>query len=106
MTEHMQFNPTVLESSSKRMDGAVDDLVSKTEALLGEVSDVSVLGTNDTLGSIASMIYGMAISAVEESVRSVQDEYGNHGGKLREAASQYAAAEEGFTQASDKMVAI
>ncbi|MGA4506586.1 hypothetical protein ACQB6R_13640 [Propionibacteriaceae bacterium G1746] len=100
----VQFNLASLDSSSKRMDAAVEDLVAKTQSLLGEVSDVTVLGTNDTLGSIASMLYGLAIQAVQESVASVQEEYGAHGGKLREAATQYAAAEQGFADASSRMV--
>lgn len=100
----VQFNLGSLEGSSKRMDAAVEDLVSKTQSLLGEVSDVSVLGTNDTLGSIASMLYGLAITAVEESVASVQEEYGSQGERIREAAASYQAAEEGFTQASTNMV--
>ena len=100
----VQFNLGSLEVSGRRMDAAVEDLVAKTQSLLGEVSDVSVLGTNDTLGSIASMLYGLAIGAVQESVASVQEEYGVHGGKIREAAAQYQTAEEGFAQASSRMV--
>lgn len=100
----VQFNTGSLDASSKRMDAAVEDLVAKTQALLGEVSEVSVLGTNDTLGSIASMLYGLAIQAVQESVASVQEEYGNHGGLLREASAQYAAAEQGFSEAGQRMV--
>lgn len=100
----VQFNLGSLEASGRRMDAAVEDLVSRTRALLDEVSDVSVLGTNDTLGSIASMLYGLAIGAVQESVASVEEEYGVHGGKIREAAAQYQAAEEGFARASSGML--
>lgn len=100
----VQFNLASLESSGKRMDAAVEDLVQRTQSLLAEVSDVSVLGTNDTLGSIASMLYGLAIGAVQESVASVQDEYGSQGDRIRQAAASYQAAEEGFAEASTKMV--
>lgn len=100
----VQFNLGSLEASSKRMDAAVQELVSKTQGLLGEVSDASVLGTNDTLGSIAQMLYQLAVQAVQESIASVQEEYGTHGGKLREASAQYQAAEQGFAEAGQKMV--
>lgn len=102
MAENLQFDVGALEGSSKRMQAAVEDMVTKTQSLLGEVSDVSALGTNDTLGSIASMIYGLALQAVQESVASVQESYGEHGSKLSDAAAQYAAVEEGFAQAASK----
>ena len=104
MADQLQYDFTSLDGSSKRMEAAAQDLATKTSSLMGEVSDATVLGTNDTLGSIASMLYSLAVQAVQESVDSVQEEYGVQGDKIASARAAFAAAEEGFAEAGAKMV--
>lgn len=89
----LRINPDGLHRASSLLQGEVDSLVRQTEAVLAEVSDVSALGTNDTLGSLASMIYGLAIDRVRETVASVEQEYRLHAQKLEIAAVLYERTE-------------
>ncbi|MGJ6979004.1 hypothetical protein ACSDQ9_00525 [Aestuariimicrobium soli] len=104
--QNLQFDLGALDTAGRKMDAAVDDLVSTTQALLAEVSDVTVLGTNDTLGGIASMLYGLVLERVNETITSIQTEYGAQGGKLREARQAYADVEDSFTQSAGMMMEI
>lgn len=103
MSEDHAFSVSQLRAGGQRMHASAEDLVSKTEALLGEVGDVSALGTNDTLGSVASMLYELALDAVRESITSIKDEYGEHGDKLTNAAEQFGTAEEGYAQVGTQL---
>lgn len=105
MSENLQFNVEAINQSSKKMQATADDLVAQVNSLLASVGDPSVLGTNDTLGSVASMLYGLAMDAVKQCVESIQNEYGSHSGKLSEAAKLYQAGEEEFSRASGTMIA-
>ncbi len=96
----IQFEPSALRRAGEGMEEAVSDLVAKTEALMGEVGDVSALGTNDTLGGIASMLYSAVLERVQETVSSVSEEYSSHGQRLLVAAQVYEATEEAAVQAS------
>lgn len=95
-----KVNPGTLRKASEGMSEAAQDLTSKTEALLGEVGDVSALGTNDTLGGIASALYGAVLERVQETVDSVKEEYGGQSTKLASAAKAYAAVEEANMKAA------
>lgn len=103
MTE-VSFSPGELRKAASGMDDAAQDLVARAQALLGEVGDVSALGTNDTLGSIASALYGAVLDRVQETVDSVSTELGNHGGALSDAAAGYQATEETNAQLGESVV--
>ncbi len=93
-SEQLQFEPSSLRKAAAGMDEASAELLGKAQALLAEVGDVSALGTNDTLGSLASALYSAVLARVQETVDSVATELGEHGGALSEAASAYEATEE------------
>lgn len=103
---NIQFDPTSLKRAADGINEAVQDLVAKTQALMGEVSDVSVMGTNDTLGGIASMLYEAVLARVQETVDSVTEEYGAHGERLEAASQAYATTEDNAVQASATMTQV
>ncbi|SDD77957.1 WXG100 family type VII secretion target [Auraticoccus monumenti] len=96
--DQIQFEPESLRRAAAGMDDAAQELLSKAQALLSEVGDVSALGTNDTLGSIASMLYSAVLARVQETVDSVSSELGAHGGALASAAEGYAGTEDANAQ--------
>ncbi|MDO5287208.1 MAG: hypothetical protein Q4G45_10390 [Actinomycetia bacterium] len=100
----IQFEPSALRRAAGGMDEAVQDLLAKTQALMGEVGDVSALGTNDTLGGVASMLYSAVLARVQETVDSVAEEYGAHSQRLGAAAELYSATEDAAVQASDAIL--
>lgn len=100
----VQFDPASLRKSAQGMSDSADDLIKVTQSLLGKVGDPSVLGTNDTLGGVASALYAALLERVQESVDSVSEEFGTQGGKLQGAAAAYEATETSNTQAGSTMV--
>ncbi|MDN5726661.1 MAG: hypothetical protein L0G99_12140 [Propionibacteriales bacterium] len=100
----IQFDPTSLQKSAGAMSESAEELVRVTQDLLGEVGDPSVLGTNDTLGGIASALYGALLERVQETVESVAEEYAGQSGKLQGAAAAYAETETANTEAGQTMV--
>ena len=97
-------NPGTIQKASEGMAESAQDLVTKTQSLLGEVSDVSALGTNDTLGSLASMLYSAVLERVQETVDSVAQEYGGNADNLAQAAQAYNAVETDAVQSSGRRV--
>lgn len=100
----LRINPSGLRRASSSLQDEVDSFLRQTDALLAEVSDVTALGTNDTLGSLASMIYGLAIERVRETVQSVQQEYALHAQKLEIAAALYEQTEQANAASADGIV--
>lgn len=79
------------------MGQAGGDLEAKTSALLAEVSDLSVLGTNDTLGGVAQMIYGAFLEVFQETSTDLTQGYTDTGEKLTAAGRLYEQVEQDAT---------
>lgn len=99
----IKFDPSSFRKGGQGITDAADDLKGKTHALLSEVSDLSALGTNDTLGSLAQVIYGAVLERVRETVDAVCENYGEHGGRLATAAKLYEDVERGNTEATKQI---
>lgn len=95
---HLEFDPGALDKAAAGFDDAAQDLIGRTQSLMGEVGDVSALGTNDTLGSIASMMYAVVLERVQETVDSIAEEYSAQQGALSSAAQAYRSTEEANAQ--------
>lgn len=89
----LQFDPASLRKSAGGMHDSSEELVRVTQDLLAKVGDPSALGTNDTLGSIASALYGALLERVQETVGSVAEEYATQRDKLQFAAIAYEETE-------------
>lgn len=90
----LRFDPASLDKSAGGMTDAAEQLRRRTEALLGAVGDVTALGTNDTLGGVASMVYSVVLERVQETVDSVVDGLDGQSARLTHAARSYRSTEE------------
>lgn len=93
MSNDLHINPDQLRNAAARLSAGSEDFTSQSAAMLSELSDPSFLGTNDTLGSIASMLYSLAIQAFQESINSIIEELGIQASLLSTAAYEYQAGD-------------
>lgn len=94
MGDFVTFSPGALRKGAEGFTDSAQGLDSRLQALLSEVGDVSALGTNDTLGSLASMVYGVILERVQETSGSISDEYDDQAEALAIAARAYASVEQ------------
>ncbi len=102
MTE-IRFDPTSYQKGAAGMNDAGSELAERTQALLAQVSDLSVLGTNDTLGGVCQMIYSVYLDVFNETVSGLIDGYADEGERLSAASQSYAAVEESNTQGASQI---
>ncbi|WP_026928208.1 hypothetical protein [Granulicoccus phenolivorans] len=95
MAETIAFDPGSYQHGGEGMNQAGTDLAARTQDLLAQVSDLSVLGTNDTLGGIAQMIYSVFLGSFQETTGSLTEGYQGHGERLTIAGQAYAQLEAG-----------
>lgn len=69
------FSPESWSSNGRRMAQAADDIGSRGQSFLSEVSDSSVFGGNDALGSVAAMLYGLVVERMGACIESLADGY-------------------------------
>ncbi len=100
MSQDLTFSSSAWAAGGQGMSEAAQELVSKTQAHIGSVSDLSALGTDDTLGSICQMIYQAVLERVQQTAEAVGQTYDDHGDKLNQAAKLYAEVERGNADAS------
>lgn len=93
--DHIEFDPGSYDRAGEGVAEANAELVQKSQALLAEVSDLSVLGTNDTLGGIAQIIYGVFLEAFQETVTGLGEGYADAHERLAATAASYRAVEDG-----------
>lgn len=96
----LQFDVGALRKAATGMDAAAQDLADKTQSVMGRCSDLSVLGTNDTLGSLAQMLYAAVLERVQQTVDSLVDATHEQGTRLATAADLYAQVEKDNAQAA------
>lgn len=97
----IRFEPESYNRAAEGMSEAGEELAQRTEALLGQVSDLSVLGTNDTLGGVCQMIYGAYLQVFTETVTDLIEGYGEEATGLQAVAQSYQAVEESNTAGSE-----
>lgn len=92
----IQFNPSSYAKGGEQMATAGQDLQTRTQSLLAEVSDLSVLGTNDTLGGVCQMIYGVFLQVFTETAQGAAQSLGWQGQQLTAVGKQYQGMEDDF----------
>lgn len=90
----LQFDVASLRRSGGGIHEAADDLGARTQVVLAECGDLSALGTYDTLGSVAQLLYGAVLERVQETADSLVESAGDHGASLSNAADLYEATED------------
>lgn len=99
----LRFDSASYTKASAGMADAGDEIANRTEALLAQVSDLSVLGTNDILGSVCQMIYGTYLDIFSETVTGLSDSYGDTAARLAAAGRAYAEVEAANAQGASQM---
>lgn len=102
MQDRITFDPTSFRKGAAGMDDAGQDLSKRTSALLAEVTDLSVLGTYDTLGGVAQMIYSAFLEVFQETASDLSAGYEDTGAKLSAAGDLYADTERAATEAANQ----
>lgn len=95
---HVQFDVDSLRRAGAGMIESADDLAARTQSVVAECGDLTVLGTNDTLGSVAQLLYAAVLQRVQETVDSLTGATGDHGELLQAAAEAYSETETVNTQ--------
>lgn len=93
MSETIAFDPESYQHGGEGMNRAGQDLATRTRNLLAEVTDLSVLGTYDTLGGISQMIYSVFLEVFQETAGDLAAGYQDHGERLTVAGQAYAQLE-------------
>ena len=89
----VRFSPESYAQAGSAMMRAGQDVQAKTQALLWQVNDLNVLGTNDTLGGVAQMIYGVFLEVFQETVEDLATRMGEQGEQLQTVGQAYAEVE-------------
>ena len=89
----IQFDPSAWRSGGGQMMSAGDTIASQSQSFLGAVSDPSVFGGNDILGSVASMIYGLVIERMGGCLDTLSEGYGTYGDLASQTGDAYAELE-------------
>ncbi len=89
MSTSIRFHPGSYDQGASQVQRAAADLQARTKALLGEVSDLSVLGTNDTLGGVAQTVYGVFLEVFQETVDDLGESIDAQGRQLRAVGDTY-----------------
>lgn len=93
MSSDTRFSVEAYRRAGTELGTQGQDLASEAQSFLAAVSDSSVLGRNDTLGSIAVMIYDGVIAHVEQCLGTLVDAYDGFGTTLHDSADAYEAVE-------------
>lgn len=88
------FDPASYDKGAEGMDEAGRDLENRTSSLMSQVTDLSVLGTYDTLGGVAQMIYGVFLEVFQETASDLGQGYGDTGEALSAAGKMYRETEQ------------
>lgn len=104
MSGEIVFDTAALRRSADEMDAAAEHVYTTGQDLLSRVSDLSVLGTNDTLGALAQLLYGAVLARVSETLESISTEFGNHAVALSQSAADYDEFETAAAEAGTGMV--
>lgn len=95
---HVQFDVDSLRRAGAGLIESADDLAARTQSVVAECGDLTVLGTNDTLGSVAQLLHAAVLQRVQETVDSLTSATGDHGKLLQAAGDAYSETETVNTQ--------
>ena len=93
MAGQLQFSPTSWVTNGHKLSAAGDDLGSASQSFLSSVSDASVFGGNDLVGSAGAMIYGLMIQRLGGCLDTLAEGMSAHGHLVTEAGETYADLE-------------
>jgi len=99
----IRFEPQTWTRAAEGMSDAGEELAQRTQALLGQVSDLSVLGTNDTLGGVCQMIYGTYLQVFTETVTELIQGYGEEASGLHATAAAYQGVEDANASGGEQL---
>jgi hypothetical protein len=89
MAGQLRFSPTSWVSNGQKLSAAGDDLASASQSFLAGVSDPSVFGGNDLVGSVAAMIYGLMVERLGGCLDTVAEGFQAHGSLVTQAGETY-----------------
>lgn len=104
MSDDIVIDTVALRRSADELSATAQHVHNTGQALLSQVSDLSVLGTHDTLGSLAQLLYGAVLARVSETLDSISTEYINHATALAQSAADYDEYEAAAAEAGSGMV--
>lgn len=87
------FQPSTLRRAGAGIREATEDLTARTQAVLADCSDLTALGTDDTIGSLAQGMYAAVLERVQDTVGSLTRVAGQQSDALNVAAQLYAEVE-------------
>lgn len=96
----IKFDVGSYRDAAQVMGKAGTDVQASTSRLLGAASDLKVLGTNDTLGSVCQGIYSVFLDLFQETTRDLAGAYSDMAERLAATAQDYADVEDANKQAS------
>ena len=89
----LQFSPTPWVTNGHKLSAAGDDLGSASQSFISSVSDVSVFGGSDLVGSVAAMIYGLMVERMGGCLDTLAEGKTAHGSMVTQAGETYADLE-------------
>ena len=93
MAGQLQFSPTSWVTNGHKLSAAGDDLGSASQSFISSVSDASVFGGNDLVGSVAAMIYGLMVERMGGCLDTLAEGMAAHGSMVTQAGETYADLE-------------
>jgi len=95
MAGQLQFSPTSWVTNGNKLTAAGDDLASASQSFISSVSDPSVFGGNDLVGSVAAMIYGLMVQRLGGCLDTLAEGFSAHGSLVTQAGQVYQELEAG-----------
>lgn len=89
MAGQIQFSPTSWETNGRKLSAAGHDLGSASQSFLATVTDASVFGGNDLVGSVAAMIYGLMVQRLGGCLDTLAEGFTAHGELVTQAGQTY-----------------
>lgn len=89
----MKIDFASMRAGAQNMQEVAAEVSAAVNELVGAAGDPSALGGNDTVGGIASAIYGGVIQYLQGCVKTLESGYGGHGQLLDKAAGAFERAE-------------
>ena len=93
MAGQLQFSPTSWVTNGHKLSAAGDGLGSASQSFISSVSEPSVFGGNDLVGSVAAMIYGLMVQRLGGCLDTLAEGMSAHGHQMTEAGETYADLE-------------
>ncbi len=89
MGDQITFSPTSWVTNGRRIADAGESISSATQSFVGSVSDPSVFGGNDLVGSVAAMIYGLMVQRLGGCLDTLAEGFSAHGEMVAQAGQAY-----------------